>query len=48
MHLFDLKEEENEGLAEIVSDLALNVLYLIILASSMLFVQEGSKPHFRS
>jgi hypothetical protein len=48
MHLFDLKDEEKEGLSAMLSDLALKVLYLMTLASSMLLVHDGISPHFNS
>jgi hypothetical protein len=48
MHLFDLKDEENEGLSAMLSDLALKVLYLMTFASSMLLVHDGISPHFNS
>ena len=48
IHLLDLKDEENEGFCFMLSDLALKVLYRITLASSMLLVHDGIKPHFNS
>src|ERR1035437_8267337 len=48
MHLFDRNDEENEGLVAILSDLALKVLYLIIFASLILFVNPGINPHIKS
>lgn len=43
----DLNEEAKEGFVEIVSALALNVLYLISSASSLVLVHEGISPHLR-
>jgi len=47
MHLFDLKAFEKEGLESTLSDLALNVLYLISFAASAFLTHEGINPHFR-
>lgn len=48
MHRFDLTADEKDGFLSMLSALALNVLYLITFASSMLLVHEGISPHFKS